>query len=76
MTVILAAVTLTLLMTTTLLPIARSSISKKTRQAEEALFLAKLQIVREHYPQLKRFTYREIVERFDIESIYNQIGRR
>lgn len=40
------------------------------------LLLFKLQAIRAYYPELSRFSYREIAQNCDVERAYNAIGRR
>jgi hypothetical protein len=42
---------------------------------EERFFLIKLRIVRKYYPKLQELTYAEILEQYDVEALYHDIGK-
>jgi hypothetical protein len=56
-------------------PVLRASYEVKQRNLEERFFFIKLRLVRKYYPQLHELTYTEILEEYDVESLYNDIGK-
>lgn len=44
--------------------------------SEQALFFAKLRIIRRYYRELDHLTYSEIIEQYDLDSLYEGIGYR
>lgn len=56
-------------------PVLRASYAEKQRSLEERFFLIKLRLVRKYYPQLHDLTYTEILEEYDVEALYNDIGK-
>ena len=38
--------------------------------------LTKLRMVRKYYPELDEMTYSEIVAEYNVEALYNNIGRK
>lgn len=56
-------------------PVLRASYRQGQRDLEERFFLIKLRIVRKYYPQLQELTYSEILEEYDIDALYNDIGK-
>jgi hypothetical protein len=54
--------------------IARARQLGKKRE-QERFYLTKLRIVRRYYTTLSELTYSEIVERYDVEALYENLGR-
>jgi hypothetical protein len=69
--------TLFLALTTSCLvgPVVRANQERRNAEFHEALYLTKLRIVRKYYPSLARSTYTEIARNFDVEELYDNIGR-
>jgi hypothetical protein len=69
--------TLFLVLTTTCLivPVMRANEVRRSAEYREALYLTKLRIVRRYYPSLARSTYTEIARNFDVDELYDNIGR-
>jgi hypothetical protein len=55
--------------------ILRSYRSSENKRHEE-LFLTKLRIVRRYYPELNDATYSEIMAEYNVEALYDNLGRR
>lgn len=47
-----------------------------SREQTEDWALLQLKIVRRFYPELHDLTYHEIIERYDIDALYNNLGQR
>ena len=45
------------------------------KREQERFYLTKLRIVRRYYPTLSELTYSEIVEQYDVEALYENLGR-
>jgi hypothetical protein len=58
-----------------MIPTLRRSYAKGQRAAEERMFLIKLRIIRKYYPPLQELTCSEIIEAYDVEALYDNIGR-
>ncbi len=56
-------------------PVLRASYFQGQRNLEERFFLIKLRMVRKYYPKLQELTYTEILEQYDVESLYHGIGK-
>lgn len=56
-------------------PVLRASYYQGQRNLDERFFLIKLRIVRKYYPQLQELTYTEILEQYDVEALYHDIGK-
>jgi hypothetical protein len=56
-------------------PALRASYQQGQRDLQERLFCIKLRLVRKYYPALHDLTYSEIMEQYDIEALYEDIGR-
>ncbi len=46
-----------------------------TAQARERFIHTQLRLVRRFYPELANLTYSEIVECYDVQTLYNRIGQ-
>jgi len=53
----------------------RASYLRAEIALEESYFHTKLRLVRRFYPQLQELTYSEIVEQYDVDALYENIGR-
>jgi hypothetical protein len=62
-------------MTTLWVPVLRRSYQLSEAKRAERLFYTKLRLVRKYYPQLHELTYTEIIEQYDVEALYDNIGR-
>lgn len=56
-------------------PVLRASYFQGQQNLEERFLLIKLRIVRKYYPQLQELTYTEILEQYDVDALYNDIGK-
>jgi hypothetical protein len=57
-----------------LVPALKAARAKDLEERHEQLYLTKLRIVRKYYPELDQKTYSEIVEQYDVETLWNNIG--
>lgn len=53
----------------------RSYRASEERRNEELMF-TKLRMVRKYYPELNELTYSEIVAEYNVQALYDNIGRR
>jgi hypothetical protein len=56
-------------------PVLFDSYERRQREIRDHLFLVKLRIVRKCYPDLQEMTYSEILETYDVDALYDDIGR-
>ena len=45
------------------------------QQTHEQIFFMKLRLIRKYYPLLQDLTYSEILEKYDVDSLFDDIGR-
>ena len=55
-------------------PALRTAQRREMERRREQLYLQKLRLVRRYYPELAELTYSEIVDRYDVEILWNNIG--
>ena len=75
MAILLAITLVTLCSWYVFLPIVQVQSIRRQAEINEAMYLAKLKLVRNYYPTLSRFTYTEIARLYDIDTLYDNIGR-
>jgi hypothetical protein len=56
-------------------PVLQQSYDRGQIELQQRLLLIKLRLVRKYYPQLHELTYTEIMEQYDVEALYDDIGR-
>lgn len=57
-----------------LVPALKAARARDLAERQEKLYLTKLRIIRKYYPELEQKTYSEIVEHYDVETLWNNIG--
>ena len=57
-----------------LVPALKAARARDLAERQERLYLTKLRIIRKYYPELEQKTYSEIVEHYDVETLWNNIG--
>ncbi len=75
MLVALACVILCIFLVALIAPVLQQSYDRGQSELQERLMCIRLRLVRKYYPQLHELTYTEILEQYDIEALYNDIGR-
>ena len=56
-------------------PAIKNARHRNEANLEQRFFLTKLRIVRRFYPQLSELTYCEILDRYDVDALYDNLGR-
>lgn len=74
MAAFISAVICTYLIAELLVPALKAARAKDLEERYEQLYLTKLRLIRKYYPELDQKTYSEIVEQYDVETLWNNIG--
>lgn len=76
MHIALSFVICTALVIELVIPAIWRSYRRSEAAQQEKLFFTKLRIVRKYYPELNDSTYSEILAEYDVEALYNNLGRK
>lgn len=57
-----------------IVPALRTAQTKEMERRREQVYLQRLRLVRRYYPELAELTYSEIVDQYDVEILWNNIG--